>query len=97
MEHNHNPTCPSPCFPLCCWCGEDDGSVFDSVWDWDINITVDTMWELLGRRSLAPEKSNIKVGNINYLTFPLWSLLSIAVCVGKMKVVFPDYIWGLRY
>jgi hypothetical protein len=34
----------------------------------------------------------------NYiLTFLLQTLISIAVWVGRIKVVSPDSVWGLRY
>ena len=38
-----------------------------------------------------------KYGKETFLTFPLPTLLSIAVRVGRMKVVFPHSVWGQRY
>jgi len=38
-----------------------------------------------------------KMGKKLYLTFPLQILLSIAVYVGRMKVVSQYSVWGLRY
>ena len=59
---------------------------------WD--ITVDVMG---GDFLMKNEQKCNKIGRKLYLTFALQILLSIAVHVGRMKVVSPFSVQGLRY
>jgi hypothetical protein len=85
-----NLTCSGPCF-----CVFDVGrlTAVSRIQSEDWDITVDVM----GANFLMKKEKNVKMGRKQYLTFYLQTLLSIAVCVGRMKVVSPYSVWRLRY